>query len=73
MMWLGALRHFKPVNPPSRATPGGVAKRDVRERLNYGGMSLLSMVGKVFVRVLHARLASQCESEDLLVAEQAGF
>lgn len=50
-----------------------MAKRDVRERLNYGGMSLLSMVGKVFVRVLHARLASQCESEDLLVAEQAGF
>ena len=31
------------------------------------------MVGKVFMRVINARLADHCESEDLLVDEQAGF
>ena len=31
------------------------------------------MVRKVFMRVINARLADHCESEDLLVDEQAGF
>ena len=46
---------------------------DVRDPLNYRGITLLSVVGKVFMRVLNARLAAYCESEDLLVDEQAGF
>ena len=46
---------------------------DVRDPLNYRGITLLSVVGKVFMRVLNARLAAHCEGEDLLVDEQAGF
>ena len=46
---------------------------DVRDPLNYRGITLLSVVGKVFMRVLNARLAAHCEGEDLLVDEQAWF
>ena len=46
---------------------------DRRDPLNYRGITLLSVVGKVFMHMVNARLATFCEGNDLLVDEQAGF
>jgi len=45
---------------------------DPRETLNYRGITLLSIVGKVYSQVLNNRLISWCE-KNFKLAEQAGF
>ena len=44
---------------------------DKRDPLNYRGITLLSVVGKVFMRMVNSRLAHYCEEQALLVDEQA--
>ena len=46
---------------------------DPRETLNYRGITLLSIVGKVFSQILNNRLINWCESNTKLAEEQAGF
>ena len=47
---------------------------DERDPMNYRGITLLSIVGKVFTRVLSNRLMSFAERErDGIVEEQGGF
>jgi hypothetical protein len=46
---------------------------DKRNPDNYRGISLLSIVGKVYTAILHARLSSWCEREGIIVEEQGGF
>jgi hypothetical protein len=46
---------------------------DKRNPENYRGISLLSIVGKVYTAVLQARLSSWCEKERIIVEEQGGF
>ena len=46
---------------------------DKRDPLNYRGITLLSVVGKVFASLVNVRLMAHCEEGDRLVDEQAGF
>jgi exonuclease III len=46
---------------------------DPLEPGNYRGITLLSIVGKVYASVLNNRLMSWCERRGVLVDEQAGF
>jgi len=46
---------------------------DERDTSNYRGITLLSIVGKVYAHVINARLMSWCEKHDILVEEQGGF
>ena len=46
---------------------------DQREPLNYRGITLLSIVGKVFSQVLNNRLITWCEANSILSEEQGGF
>ena len=46
---------------------------DGRKIENYRGISLMSIVGKVFVSVLNARLKTWMEKHRVVVEEQAGF
>ena len=46
---------------------------DKRDPLNYRGITLLSVVGKVFAALVNVRLMQHCEMEERLVDEQAGF
>ena len=46
---------------------------DPRDPLNYRGITLLSVVAKLFASVLNRRLMSFCEEEGVLAEEQAGF
>ena len=46
---------------------------DPREPLNYRGITLLSIVGKVFSQILNNRLINWSEKNDILAEEQAGF
>ena len=46
---------------------------DCRKIENYRGISLMSLVGKVFVTVLNARVKSWMERKKVVVEEQAGF
>ena len=39
----------------------------------YRGITLLSIVGKVYCSVLNTRLYNYCECNNLIVEEQAGF
>ena len=66
----------------SEKTPEGWAKGvisllykdgDPRDPLNYRGITLLSVVAKLFASVLNRRLMSFCEEGGLLADEQAGF
>ena len=47
--------------------------KDKRLPLNYRGISLLSVVSKLYSSVLNRRLLNYLESEDMLVDEQNGF
>ena len=40
---------------------------------NYRGITLLSVVGKLYTVVLNTRLSQWCERNQILVDEQAGF
>jgi hypothetical protein len=46
---------------------------DPRVPDNYRGISLLSVVGKVYTSVLNARVTKWCEKHGVLTDEQAGF
>ena len=46
---------------------------DKREPLNYRGITLLSVVSKVYTSILNKRLTSWCEENKVLVEEQGGF
>ena len=46
---------------------------DKRLPTNYRGITLLSVVGKVYATILNDRLMEWCESRHVLVEEQAGF
>ena len=46
---------------------------DRRCTRNYRGITLLSVVGKLFTAILNKRLSSWCEHNKVLVDEQAGF
>jgi len=46
---------------------------DDRDPLNYRGITLLSIVGKVFTNVLNNRLIKWSEENRILVEEQGGF
>ena len=54
-----------------RRQSASCAFRDVSELNNYKGISLLSVVGKVFSLILHARL--QAWADELLAEEQGRF
>ena len=49
------------------------ATKDKRVPLNYLGISLLSVVGKLFASVLNNRLLGYLENNHLLAEEQNGF
>jgi sorting nexin-29 len=40
---------------------------------NYRGITLLSIIGKIFAGILERRLSTWCESNKLFAQEQAGF
>lgn len=46
---------------------------DKHEVDNYRGITLLSVVGKLYTVVLNNRLSKWCEKRGVLVDEQAGF
>lgn len=46
---------------------------DKRDTSNYRGITLLSIVGKVYTHILNGRLMSWSEENDILVEEQGGF
>ena len=46
---------------------------DKKDTTNYRGITLLSIVGKVYAQVINARLMSWCEQNKVLVEEQGGF
>jgi len=46
---------------------------DPADPLNYRGITLLSVVGKVYASVLNRRLMSWCELNDVIADEQCGF
>lgn len=46
---------------------------DKRDPLNYRPITLLSIAGKVYAGVLHARLIKWSESNNIIVPEQGGF
>src|SRR3569623_1319083 len=46
---------------------------DVRNPDNYRGITLLSVVGKVYASVLNVRVMKWCEKNGVLSEEQAGF
>ena len=46
---------------------------DQKDTTNYRGITLLSIVGKVYAQVINARLMSWCEQNKVLVEEQGGF
>jgi hypothetical protein len=44
-----------------------------RDPLNYRGITLLSIVGKVYTQIINERLMRYCEKNKILVEEQGGF
>jgi hypothetical protein len=48
-------------------------KGDRRNPFNYRGISLLSVVGKMFTSILSDRLMKFCEDNDVISDEQGGF
>ena len=46
---------------------------DSRDPLNYRGITLLSVVGKLYTSIINERLMSWCEEEGALSEEQGGF
>jgi hypothetical protein len=46
---------------------------DERDPLNYRGITLLSVIGKLFTAVMTKRLSDWAEKEGILVDEQGGF
>ena len=46
---------------------------DKRDTSNYRGITLLSIVGKVYGQVINERLMKWCEANGILVEEQGGF
>jgi hypothetical protein len=46
---------------------------DKADPLNYRGITLLSIVSKLFVAIINNRLKKWCEMNDVIVDEQAGF
>ena len=48
-------------------------KEDRRDPFNYRGISLLSVVGKMFTTILSDRLMVFCEENDIIADEQGGF
>ena len=46
---------------------------DKRKAGNYRGISLLSIVGKIYAAVLQERLSKWCEKNGIIVEEQGGF
>jgi hypothetical protein len=46
---------------------------DERDPLNYRGITLLSVIGKLFTAVMTKRLSDWAEEEGILVDEQGGF
>jgi hypothetical protein len=48
-------------------------KTVINETLHYRGITLLSIVGKVYGQVINERLMKWCEANRILVEEQGGF
>ena len=46
---------------------------DRRNPLNYRGITLLSVVSKVYTSILNQRLTNWCEKNNIIVEEQGGF
>ncbi|NRA93460.1 MAG: reverse transcriptase family protein, partial [Psychroserpens sp.] len=46
---------------------------DRRDPLNYRGITLLSVVSKVYTSILNERLSKWCEKNNIIVEEQGGF
>ena len=46
---------------------------DKRDPLNYRGITLLSVVSKVYTSILNSRLTMWCEENNIIVEEQGGF
>jgi len=46
---------------------------DKRDPLNYRGITLLSIVGKIYAQIINERLIRWCEKNKVLVEEQGGF
>ena len=46
---------------------------DRRDPLNYRGITLLSVVSKVYTSILNERLSKWCERNNIIVEEQGGF
>src|SRR6185437_2581209 len=46
---------------------------DARNPDNYRGITLLSVVGKIYTTILNKRVVQWCEENNVLVDEQAGF
>ena len=51
----------------------GGPKEFTYDPLKYRGITLLSVVGKLYTTILNQRIMNWCESKDVLVEEQAGF
>ena len=46
---------------------------DKRNPLNYRGITVLSVVSKVYTSILNSRLSKWCEDNNIIVEEQGGF
>ena len=46
---------------------------DKRNPLNYRGITLLSVVSKVYTSIINTRLSNLCEKNKIIVEEQGGF
>ena len=46
---------------------------DKRDTSNYRGITLLSIVGKVYAHIINERMMKWCEENKILVEEQGGF
>ena len=76
-LWLLCNLVWASEKPPKEWSKGVITllykDGDKRDPLNYRGITLLSVVGKVFMRMVNNRLAQHCEAQVLQVDEQAGF
>ena len=77
MMWQLCQTCFETERTPAQWMKGMVfpiyKAGDGRVPENYRGISLLSVVGKVYTAVLHRRLSQWCEEKGIIAEEQGGF
>ena len=77
ILWILCNKCFEKENIPKEWMEGIIfpiyKDGDKRNPLNYRGITLLSVVSKVYTSVLSARLTKWCEKNNILVEEQGGF